>query len=491
MIKQVVISALFMSLLLGCVHQKAIKVDPWKATINECEQELEKRLSLEALSDMRFQRDEHSARTSVYYGETRATVVDIKIDVATSLQAGQPVPDAVYTESYTNQLKQELIQCYDSSVSDHKEAIAFSLSISSKDTLRTSYNHGIGNKLQSCVAGHLYWIMDKKIDYSIKYEVSFTKKNDVAQAFEVALDRGYKDIASCFINNTKDKKDISRMVVPLISYLDMDMMFELLSKEPDMNEPYPCEEQPGGFCYPLLKCIESNNISMGMECVDFMERFVSLGANIHAKNGRGSNAIILMMNKSNVLNELIERQKEKINLLIKNGAQPTKLYFPISKDIDYFINEWFTLQLFAMKENSIYEQSATPRLAFRFLWLRSFNKPVVIRINELENQKFQIVAKIASGKGGYDPGEVEKEITRELTDEEAKEFLLKAKDSNFWNAPEKVDRLGLDGAEWVFEGSQDGKYHMLVRWSPENNDAFRILGLLLIKMSGFTEEHVY
>jgi hypothetical protein len=52
----------------------------------------------------------------------------------------------------------------------------------------------------------------------------------------------------------------------------------------------------------------------------------------------------------------------------------------------------------------------------------------------------------------------------------------------FWQMPTPdpppVNIARCDGAEWIFEGSQDGRPHVVVRWSPEEG-ALRKLGLYL------------
>jgi hypothetical protein len=52
----------------------------------------------------------------------------------------------------------------------------------------------------------------------------------------------------------------------------------------------------------------------------------------------------------------------------------------------------------------------------------------------------------------------------------------------FWQMPTPdpppVNVARCDGAEWIFEGSRDGRHHVVVRWSPEEG-ALRNLGLYL------------
>ena len=40
--------------------------------------------------------------------------------------------------------------------------------------------------------------------------------------------------------------------------------------------------------------------------------------------------------------------------------------------------------------------------------------------------------------------------------------------AGLWEAPDKDDRLGLDGAEWVVEGRRKGQYQFRSVWSPDD-----------------------
>jgi hypothetical protein len=50
---------------------------------------------------------------------------------------------------------------------------------------------------------------------------------------------------------------------------------------------------------------------------------------------------------------------------------------------------------------------------------------------------------------------------------EVAKFLEEMKRADYWNTPaESLNRGSKDGAEWILEGSEAGRYHVAVRWCP-------------------------
>lgn len=71
--------------------------------------------------------------------------------------------------------------------------------------------------------------------------------------------------------------------------------------------------------------------------------------------------------------------------------------------IDAFHGEWYGKQLQALQESSLCCDSTDRGRVIRFVWLRSFHHPVVIRLNESTKGSWSLVTKVGSGAGGYDP----------------------------------------------------------------------------------------
>lgn len=64
---------------------------------------------------------------------------------------------------------------------------------------------------------------------------------------------------------------------------------------------------------------------------------------------------------------------------------------------------WYSAHLDAMEERPLREAVSTGGEAYRFLWLRTFHRPVVIRV-VARNGQIVLETKETDGHGGYAPG---------------------------------------------------------------------------------------
>lgn len=149
----------------------------------------------------------------------------------------------------------------------------------------------------------------------------------------------------------------------------------------------------------------------------------------------------------------------------------------------YFHINWYGKHLTALEEPALNDSSATK--VFRFTWLRSFHNPVAVR---LENNKDRITLywKVSDGKGGYEPGKLITDKKKNLSVKEWAQFQQKIESLDFWNTSTSDNSVtGLDGARWILEGKEVGKYHVVDRWSGQN---IKQICLDLLKMTGLEGE---
>lgn len=142
--------------------------------------------------------------------------------------------------------------------------------------------------------------------------------------------------------------------------------------------------------------------------------------------------------------------------------------------LDRFVSGWYSGQLTALKEPSLLELSkALPAESYRFLWLRTFHHPVAIRVDVQADGSATLTTKIASGAGGYKPGNLIVNTFRALTKDEAKKLIAQVNDSGFWQLPSyERNGGGADGSEWIIEAAAHGKYHLVSEWTPEKGPIF-------------------
>jgi hypothetical protein len=145
----------------------------------------------------------------------------------------------------------------------------------------------------------------------------------------------------------------------------------------------------------------------------------------------------------------------------------------------------------------------------RFFWIRTFHRPVCIRVfKDGEGPKIRVIR--CAGKGGYEWGSIESDKTIPLSDEQWKSFVDQIKNPDVFaplrnlNHEEKMKLMGLDGSMWVIESKIDGKLTYAMVWSPGtfvdehlkaredlpkqlNIQPFFDYGLTLLQVSGILE----
>jgi hypothetical protein len=146
--------------------------------------------------------------------------------------------------------------------------------------------------------------------------------------------------------------------------------------------------------------------------------------------------------------------------------------------------DWYSKHLNALHEPSLWESSKTQKTqTYRFLWLRTFHHPIAIRLDVKPDGSSLLTTKMSSGQGGYEPGRLIRNNTRRLSKEQTEWFLARIEELQFWTLPtkeaEEPNVINLDGAEWVLEGTKNGDYHLVDRWSPDKG-AVHALGIIML-----------
>jgi len=163
-------------------------------------------------------------------------------------------------------------------------------------------------------------------------------------------------------------------------------------------------------------------------------------------------------------------------------AETNQNYFP--SGLGKYRQSWYTRHLIAMDEKSL-QALANSEVQFvcRLLWLRSFHHSICIRVTKYDDGKAILVAKELSGSGGFDSGKLTKNTEVNWTELQFRQFeqiLDKVKIYDQKSMDEST--LGYDGAEWVYEINDGGRYHVVDRSSCHNT--MGDLGTYLIKSAG-------
>jgi len=182
-----------------------------------------------------------------------------------------------------------------------------------------------------------------------------------------------------------------------------------------------------------------------------------------------SNQIVVKMNRTRVLSVAALVLCAVVAAWGQNEPYFPKGVFSDDSHHDLFAANWYSKHLKALAEPSLLDLSKNPTLeSYRFIWLRTFHHPVIERVDIQAGDAGALTSKVASGKGGYDPGHIVENTSRPLTREQTDTFLGRVKRVRFWDLPsyENSGTGGVDGAQWIIEGVKDGRYHAVDRWSP-------------------------
>jgi hypothetical protein len=145
-----------------------------------------------------------------------------------------------------------------------------------------------------------------------------------------------------------------------------------------------------------------------------------------------------------------------------------------------------TVWLLAMREPAIGRLPETDQ-AFRWVWLRSFHPPVVVRVERQGSRAFVAVKMLdrayGLGPDGVRASRLSVDRRRPLADQEW-ESLAELRRAGFWlQSSSESEQFGVDGADWIMDGVAWGERHTVKRWSPESGP-FRDLCLAMLKLSG-------
>lgn len=171
-----------------------------------------------------------------------------------------------------------------------------------------------------------------------------------------------------------------------------------------------------------------------------------------------------------------------------SASSTEQRYFPIGAldemaTLDKAISRWYSGQLRALKEPSLYELSKLgTSQSYRFLWLRTWDHPISVRFTLKSDGTGQLVTKMCDGTGGADPGKLVLTRNRELNKDQVESLRLKFEVLDFWSPPTRSHSNGRDGARWIIEGVGVHGYHVVDRWSPSAGPV-RELALHLMQLA--------
>ena len=180
------------------------------------------------------------------------------------------------------------------------------------------------------------------------------------------------------------------------------------------------------------------------------------------------------------------------NFTVPPNNQPAS-YFPAGTFQPDEVREkglapWYSRSLQEMAEPSFQSIVAAKVESYRFLWLRSFHPGISVRIWKcslgycLTAKQLDSVYRSVDGKL-VPSAKLAVNNSRSLSADDWGGFLSLLDRAQFWALPTVDGRpLANDGAEWLLEGANGSKYHLVDRQSPQTGD-YRDACLYLLKLS--------
>ena len=158
-------------------------------------------------------------------------------------------------------------------------------------------------------------------------------------------------------------------------------------------------------------------------------------------------------------------------------------FFSIDKERNEQDLKWYVELLGTLQEPSLYELSNDTNLnSYRFLWLRTFDNPIALRLSLNEDGSAILNIKVADGETGFKIGKLIENKTANVTKEQVADFLMVLNQANFWHLPSKEEGGGVDGAAWILEGVKAGDYHIVLKWATKEG-YFWNAALFLVTLS--------
>jgi len=154
--------------------------------------------------------------------------------------------------------------------------------------------------------------------------------------------------------------------------------------------------------------------------------------------------------------------------------------------------DWYSKELRALREPSVAALAGDEGAhTYRFLWLRTFDAPIALRVDVSPDGGATLTVKRTSGQGGFEPGTLVTNERRALSRADVGRFLALLEAARFWELPareplESEDgtiTVKADGAQWILEGVRSGRYHAVDRGTPTGG-AYREAALWLVSRAG-------
>lgn len=153
--------------------------------------------------------------------------------------------------------------------------------------------------------------------------------------------------------------------------------------------------------------------------------------------------------------------------------------FSAKSEFEVVTEKRYSGTLAKMREPSFLSLPDCVEEAYRFFWIRTFDPYITVRVWQSQDERF-LVAKEMNRDG-----KVTAQKFRRLTRDEWDKFKGLLEVASYWELPAFDNTFGgTDGAYWIMEGSKQKQYHLVDRWTQNNEEKYRASCIYLARLSG-------
>jgi hypothetical protein len=156
---------------------------------------------------------------------------------------------------------------------------------------------------------------------------------------------------------------------------------------------------------------------------------------------------------------LLTLKRENAALLI-NFFPPQTFSGPSGK----LMAHWFSRDLHLLREEPLWPPASASTRIYRITILPAFFAPESATLTTLPDGRGRITFNTLVSKTNPQLST----DARSISSQQVADFTSTLNRAQFWQSPTEVQSrgMGIDGAEYIFEGVHDGEYHVVLRWCP-------------------------
>jgi len=140
-------------------------------------------------------------------------------------------------------------------------------------------------------------------------------------------------------------------------------------------------------------------------------------------------------------------------------------YFPAQiftgRSGDFHVH-WFSRELYALGEKPMWTPASGNERTYRITVLPAFRARESVTLTVMPDETGQIKFRTSDAHSHR----LNVDSPHAISPQQVADFTAALNRIQFWQLPTEVPPRGFDGAEWILEGVQDGRYHLAHRWCP-------------------------